>query len=62
MSASSFVLTIAIVLSLVYMGLAVAAFSHLKPEKKKEQRDWLLALTLWWPFYSDMYDGSTRER
>ena len=59
---SSVLLITAIALALVYMGLAVSTFPYLKPERKKEQREWLLAISFWWPFYADMYDGSIRER
>jgi hypothetical protein len=60
--ASELVLPLAIMLGLVYVALALATLPHLRPEKRKEQREWLLGLTLWWPFYADLYDGSVRER
>jgi hypothetical protein len=60
--AASLTLALAVGLSLIYCGLSLAAFPHIKPEKRKDQREWLAALMLWWPFYADLYDGSERER
>lgn len=61
MALSSLMMTLAILLSFLYVALAVVAFGRVKPEKKATQWDRLLALTLWWPFYDDMYDASARK-
>lgn len=62
MSASSLALAAAVVLTVVYMGLSIAAVPCIKPELRKRQADWLHALMLWWPFNSGMYDGSGRAK
>lgn len=54
-------LTLAVLLSFAYVALAFVAFGRVKPEKKADQWDRLLALTLWWPFYDDMYEASARK-
>jgi hypothetical protein len=62
MSTATIAFAAAALLSVVYVALSVAAVTHIKPELKKRQADWLHALMPWWPFYSDMYDGSNRAR
>jgi hypothetical protein len=62
MPTASVVFSFAVALSVVYVALSVAAVPHIKPELKKRQADWLHALMLWWPFYPDMYDGSSRVK
>jgi len=61
MTLSSLSLTLAILLSLLYTALAFVAFSRVKQEKKVSQWNRLLSLTLWWPFYDDLYDESARK-
>lgn len=61
MALSSLMFTVAVLLSFVYVALAFVAFGHVKPEKKAGQWDRLLALTLWWPFYDNMYEASARK-
>lgn len=60
MRLSSLSLTIAIVLSLLYVTLALVAFTHVSKTKTSSLAPKLLALTFWWPFY-DMYDESGRK-
>jgi len=57
MSMTFAVLAVAIVLSIGYVAMAFAASSHVKPEKRDSRGvNRLIALTLWWPFYTDLYD------
>jgi cbb3-type cytochrome oxidase subunit 3 len=55
MSQSTIALAVAVVLAIVYLGLAVAAYQHLKSENRANEMDRLLAFTFWWPFY-DVYE------
>jgi hypothetical protein len=55
-------LAIALVLNVIYLVLMVAALRHVLPERKARQSQWLLAFTLWWPIYGDLYDKSIRSR
>jgi len=53
------VLAVALLLNFLYFGIALFAFYHVRPEKKdKRGVNRLFALTLWWPFYADLYDDS----
>ena len=57
MTLSNLVLAIAILLNLLYVGMAFAAFGHVKNEKRDVRGvNRLLTLTVWWPFYDDLYD------
>lgn len=57
MSAPAIVLTAALVLNFFYVGMAFFAFNHVKEERRDQHgARRLLALTLWWPFYTDLYD------
>ena len=60
MSTAALAFATAALLSVVYVALSMVAVGHIKPELKRRQADWLHALMLWWPFYSDIYDGSNR--
>lgn len=55
MNLGNLTLVAAVVLSLVYLGLAVLAYQHMKPESRVSEASRLLAFTLWWPFY-DTYE------
>lgn len=57
MSLSALALTLAILLSLLYVGLAFVAFTQVDKEKTTPLTPRLLAVTFWWPFY-DIYDES----
>jgi hypothetical protein len=59
MSQSAQALTIAIFLSVVYLGLAIAARRHMKEEHRRAEVHRLLAFTFWWPFY-DAYDRGAK--
>jgi len=61
MNISTFSLTLALILNVIYVILAIAAFAHVIEEKKVKQSDRMLALTFWWPFYDDMYDESGQK-
>jgi hypothetical protein len=61
MDTSSVLLGIAIILSIVYGALAVAAFGHMKPEHRSSDVDRLLAFTPWWAFYDDLYRPSAKR-
>jgi len=52
-------LTIALTLNIFYLGLAVVAYRHLRPENRTSKSTRLLAFTLWWPFY-DVYKKSVK--
>lgn len=39
----------------VYICLAIAAYAHIRPEKKQSEMTRILAFTFWWAFY-DVYD------
>jgi hypothetical protein len=57
MSLTSAVLALAILMSIGYVAMAFAASSHVRPEKRDSRGvNRLFALTLWWPFYTDLYD------
>ena len=59
MNLSSVVLTLALLLSVLYVAMAFYASSHVKPEKRDRRGvNRLFALTLWWPFYTDLYDDA----
>lgn len=60
MKYSAVALSAALVMGLVYLALAIAAFRHLTPEARGKERQRLLALTLWWPFY-DLYDARAKN-
>lgn len=60
MSISSLALFLAVSLSLVYVVLAIIAFTHVDKSKTNMLAPRLLALTFWWPFY-DLYDDSARR-
>lgn len=57
----SLALVLAVLLSVLYTALAFIAFGRVKQEKKASLSDRFLALTLWWPFYDDLYDESARK-
>lgn len=62
MSLTSAVLALAIVLSIGYVAMAFTASSHVKPEKKDSRGvNRLIALTFWWPFFTDLYDEAGRR-
>ena len=52
----------AVALSIVYVLLAIANRRRMKPDVRASQASRLLAVTLWWPFYREMYDGSKSSR
>ena len=56
----SIVLGLAIALSLVYFALALIARSRIRQETKKDETDRLLTMTMWWPFYDDLYEPSAK--
>lgn len=60
MRLSALALTIAILLSFLYAGLAFAAFTHVNKEKTTPLTPRWLAMTFWWPFY-DIYDDSAQR-
>lgn len=59
MNLANLTLVAAIVLNLVYLGLAIAAYQHMKPDSRASEASRLLAFTLWWPFY-DAYEKSAK--
>ena len=59
MDQANFMLTIALTLNIFYLGLAMVAYQHLRPENRASESTRLLALTLWWPFY-DVYKKSAK--
>ena len=60
MSLSSLALSVAILLSFLYVGLAFIALTRVDKEKTTPLTPKLLAVTFWWPFY-DIYDESGRR-
>jgi hypothetical protein len=60
MNISSLALFLAVSLSVVYVILAIVAFTHVDKSKTAPLASRLLALTFWWPFY-DLYDNSARR-
>jgi hypothetical protein len=56
------ILACAIGLNVLYLVLCFATLRHVVSEKRAKQSQWLLAFTLWWPFYGDLYDGSEQSR
>lgn len=60
MRLSSLALTAAVSLSVLYVALALVAFTHVHKEKTTALTPKLLSLTFWWPFY-DMYDEYGRK-
>lgn len=60
MNISSLALFLAVSLSVVYVILAIVAFTHVDKSKTAPLAPRLLALTFWWPFY-DLYDNSARR-
>jgi hypothetical protein len=55
MNLANLALVTAVVLSLVYFGLAIAAFKYMKPGSRAREITRLLAFSFWWPFY-DSYE------
>jgi len=55
-------LGVAIALSVLYGGLCLAAFRHVRPETKREQVRLILALSPWWPLYNELYDETAQAR
>jgi hypothetical protein len=53
-------IAVALVLSLVYLGLAAKAYRHMRREPKTSEVQRLLAFTLWWPFY-DAYEPHAKR-
>ena len=51
---------VAIVLSLVYGALSIAAFSHVRPEEKKRRSYVLLLTDPWWPYYKECFTDAAR--
>jgi uncharacterized membrane protein len=51
-------LACAIGLNVLYLVLCLAILLHAVAERRAQQSHGLLAFTLWWPFYGDLYDGS----
>ncbi len=52
MNLGNLALVAAVALSLVYLGLAIVAYQHMKQESRASEASRLLAFTLWWPFYN----------
>lgn len=46
--------------TVLYVVLAILAFTHVDVEKKSKVSGGLLALTFWWPFY-DLYDAEGKQ-
>lgn len=57
MSLSALALSVAILLSFLYVRLAFTAITRVDKEKTTPLTPRLLAVTFWWPFY-DIYDES----
>jgi hypothetical protein len=53
-STASIALVCGLILSFIYLGLAIIARGHMKHEHRANEANRLLGLTLWWPFY-DFY-------
>jgi hypothetical protein len=51
---------LAMLLSVVYVILAIVAFANVDKSKTVPLFPRLLALTFWWPYY-DIYDASVRK-
>jgi hypothetical protein len=59
MKITSILLVTALLLSFVYIVMTFVAWAHVKPEKRdKRGVNRVFALTLWWPFYEDLYDDA----
>ena len=54
-------LAAAVLLSVAYVLLAMAALFHVDENKKAILRGRLPVFFFWWPFYSDIYTGSARK-
>ena len=59
MNLANLTLVTAIFLNLIYLGLAIAAYQHMKPDSRASEVTRLLAFTLWWPFYGT-YEKSAK--
>lgn len=59
---SPMLLSLAVFFNVLYLALAIAAFSHVRTEREQSMPliEKLLTLSYWWPFY-DMYDETGKK-
>jgi len=62
MSYTTLTFITACVLGVVYGILAIAAYSHAKPEEKGKFFSPLLLMDPWWPFYDNRYLPTAKRK
>lgn len=61
MSLPSLTLAVSLLLSVLYLILAIKALSHVNQEERARGSHWMLIMDPWWPFHDKMYEASGKK-